>query len=190
MTTGATGGLQCPEVDVISERETEADDSAPGSASAPGRRLRAVLEPFGIDARSAFPLGSNTCVERDCKRRALLGELVCPVHYGLATPAEIPDYLADAAARGKRIVRMVATSLLMAVVGLALGAFVGDAQFGWLGASGAGLVLTAGLSRELQFHRLAGLFGLFGFLVASILVVAGALVGTIAALPWILSHFF
>src|SRR5690606_7426317 len=154
----------------------------------PGRRLRALLEPFGVDARSVFPLGENTCVERDCKRRALLGELVCPVHYGLATAEEMPDYLADAAARGRRVVRTVATAVVLAVLGAAIGVWVGDSRFGWVGGGAAGLVLTAGVSRELQFHRLAAAFGLFGFLLATILAVAGTLVATIAALPWILGR--
>src|SRR5690606_9192764 len=155
---------------------------------APGRRLRSLLEPFGVDARSVFPLGENTCVERDCRRRALLGELVCPVHYGLATAEEMPDYLSDAAARGRRVVRSVATAIALAVLGASIGLWVADARFGWLGGSGAGLVLTAGISRELKFHRLASALGLFGFLVATVLAVAGTLVATIAALPWILQQ--
>lgn len=175
---------------MIAERENEGDEIARGGGRVPGRRLRTVLEPFGIDARAVFPLGPNTCVERACKRRALQGELVCPVHYGLATPEEIPDYLADAAARGRRVVRAVCTAILLAMLGFSLGLFVGDAQFAWLGGAGAGLVATAGLSRELQFHRLAGVLGLFGFLVATILVVAGALVVAIASLPWILGRLF
>lgn len=155
---------------------------------APARnRLRSILEPFGVDASASFPLGGATCLERSCNRRALLGELVCPVHFGLATPEEIPDYLSDASARSRRVVRGATTALLLAVAGLAIGAWIGDPRFGWLGGMGAGLVLTAGLARELRFHRLAGALGLLGFLVASILVVAGALVTTIAALPWLLS---
>lgn len=157
-------------------------------ANVPGRRLRALLEPFGVDARSAFPLGENTCVERDCRRRALLGELVCPVHYGLATAAEMPDYLSDAAARGRRVVRSVITAGALALLGAAIGVWVTDLRFGWLGGAGAGLVVTAGISRELKFHRLATGLGLFGFLVATILAVAGALVATIAALPWIVQR--
>lgn len=156
----------------------------------PGRRLRALLEPFGVDARSVFPLGENTCVERDCRRRALLGELVCPVHYGLATAEEMPDYLSDAAARGRRVVRSMATAIVLALVGAALSVWVSDLRFGWLGGAGAGLVATAGISRELKFHRLAAGLGLFGFLVATILAVAGTLVATIAALPWILEKIF
>ncbi|HLV61164.1 MAG TPA: hypothetical protein VKY51_07160 [Fredinandcohnia sp.] len=172
--------------------EVRTDESPPREererrpAHVPGRRLRSLLEPFGVDARSVFPLGENTCVERDCRRRALLGELVCPVHYGLATPEEMPDYLSDAAARGRRVVRSVVTAIALAVLGAVIGAWVGDARFGWLGGAGAGLVLTAGISRELKFHRLASALGLFGFLVATILAVAGTLVATIAALPWIL----
>lgn len=162
--------------------------ATPEKTRAPGRRLRALLEPFGVDARSVFPLGENTCVERDCKRRALLGELVCPVHYGLATAEEMPDYLADAAARGRRVVRTVATAVVLAVLGAAIGVWVGDSRFGWVGGGAAGLVLTAGVSRELQFHRLAAALGLFGFLLATILAVAGTLVATIAALPWILGR--
>lgn len=154
----------------------------------PGRRLRSLLEPFGVDARSAFPLGEHTCVERDCRRRALMGELVCPVHYGLATADEMPDYLSDAAARGKRVVRSVTTAMALAVIGALVGLWVDDARFGWLGGSGAGLVITAGISRELKFHRLASGLGLFGFLVATVLAVAGALVATISALPWILEQ--
>lgn len=154
----------------------------------PGRRLRALLEPFGVDPRSAFPLGQNTCVERDCKRRALLGELVCPVHYGLATAEEMPDYLSNAEARGRRVVRSVVTSIILAVMGAVIGLWVNDLRFGWLGGAGAGLVVTAGISRELQFHRLATGLGLFGFLVATILAVAGGLVAAIAALPWIVQR--
>jgi len=169
-------------------RDPAPASSPPRRARAPGQRLRHILEPFGVDARSTFPLGENQCVERDCMRRALLGELVCPVHYGLATPEEMPDYLADAAARGRRVVRTVVAAAILAVLGAAIGIFVDDPRFGWVGGGAAGLVLTAGVCRELQFHRLAAALGLFGFLLATILAVAGALVATIAALPWILGR--
>lgn len=169
-------------------RENAPASAPPRRARAPVQRLRSILEPFGVDARSAFPLGEHTCVERDCMRRALRGELVCPVHYGLATPEEMPDYLADAAARGRRVVRTVLTAAGLALLGAALGIFVDDPRFGWVGGGAAGLVLTAGVCRELQFHRLAAAFGLFGFLLATILAVAGTLVATIAALPWILGR--
>jgi hypothetical protein len=74
------------------------------------------------------------------------------------------------------------------VLGASVGVWVGDSRFGWVGGAAAGLVLTAGVSRELQFHRLAAALGLFGFLLATILAVAGTLVATIAALPWILGR--
>ncbi|HEY0838874.1 MAG TPA: hypothetical protein VGD74_01685 [Vulgatibacter sp.] len=162
-------------------------DSAPPSAPGRGRQ---VLEWFGVDVPAVVhPLDpTRVCFEADCSRRALVGELVCPVHLGIATAAEMPDHRAEAAHRGERLGRTIALAIVLALGGAALGLAVGDLRFGWLGGVAAAATVAGALSRELRLFRLGALFGMLAFFMAVVLAVSALLVATIAALPWVLER--
>jgi len=151
---------------------------------------RAVLEWFGVDVTgSSLALDpTRTCLEAGCSRRAMVGELVCPVHLGLVTAEEMPDHRAFAAGRGQRLVRSVLLAMLLALGGAALGVAVGDLRFGWLGGIAAAAVIAARTSRELHFDRFASILGMVAFFVATVLFFSGILVITIATLPLLLGR--
>ncbi len=146
-----------------------------------------MLEWFGVDVTAgALALDpTRTCLDAGCSRRALLGELVCPVHLGLATSAEMPDHRAFAAHRGERLGRSILLAVLLALGGAGLGIAVGDLRFGWLGGVASAAVVAGSASRELHLRRLASMLGMLAFFAATVLVVSGLLVATIAALPWL-----
>ncbi|HWV39635.1 MAG TPA: hypothetical protein VN033_14295 [Vulgatibacter sp.] len=151
---------------------------------------RQVLDWFGVDVPSVVhPLDrSRTCLEAGCSRSALVGELVCPVHLGIATAAEMPDHREAAAHRGERLGRTLALAVVLAVGGAALGLVVSDARFGWLGGVAAAAAVAGAISRELRLVRLGASLGMLAFFMAVVLAVSGLLVATIAALPWLLDR--
>lgn len=139
---------------------------------------------------STFPLDSRTCLDAGCNRRALVGEMLCPVHLGLASAEEMPDHVSDARARPKRLLRSAFWGLLFAAIGLAIGTVVGEFRFGWLGGITAGAILTASVGRELRLHRLSSVLGLLAFFSSVVLLASAVLVAAIAALPWLLGNPF
>lgn len=127
----------------------------------------------------------RTCLDTGCSRRAMVGELLCPVHLGLVTPREMPDHRAFEAERGKRVTRGLFLSATLAIVGAILGIAVGDLRFGWLGGIAAAAALGSVAARELHFDRFASLLGMLAFFTATALAFSGILVATIASLPLI-----
>jgi len=157
------------------------------AAPAAGRQ---VLDWFGVDVPSVVhPLDrSRTCLEAGCSRSALVGELVCPVHLGIATAAEMPDHREAAAHRGERLGRTVILAIVLALGGAGLGLVVSDSRFGWIGGVAAAAAIAGSLSRELRLVRLGAILGMLAFFMAVVLSVSGLLVATIAALPWLIER--
>ncbi|WP_157370681.1 hypothetical protein [Vulgatibacter incomptus] len=172
----------------VVDEQVEASVAAPARARRPAGRT--VLEWFGVDVTGAtLPVDpSRTCLDGDCQRRAMVGELVCPVHLGLVTAAELPDHRGFAAHRKERLLRTAVLAALVILGGAGLGVAVGDLRFGWLGGVAGAAVVAGHASRELHFDKLASLLGMLAFFAATVLVFAGFLVGTISALPWLIGH--
>lgn len=170
-----------------SQQASQADRSPGGSVASTGR---AVLEWFGVDVASVTLAldPTRTCLDVGCNRRAMLGELVCPVHLGVVTAQEMPDYRSLAASRSERLSRTLILAGLLGLGGFGLGVAVGDLRFGWLGGLAAGAVVAAFASKELRFLRLSSLLGLIAFFAATVLVFSGILVSAIATLPWLIGH--
>jgi len=149
-----------------------------------------ILGWFGVDVPSVVhSLDRNrTCLEAGCSRSALVGELVCPVHLGIATAAEMPDHREAAAHRGERLGRTIVLAIVLALGGAGLGLAVSDSRFGWLGGVAAAAAIAGSLSRELRLIRLGAVLGMLAFFMAVVLAVSGILVGIIASLPWLIER--
>lgn len=148
-----------------------------------------VLRWFGVDLHggSGLPLDQGrTCLTPGCRRHALAGELLCPVHLDVAHPEEMPDFLTQAATRPGRAARSLVFGALLGLSGVVIGTIVSEPRFGWLGALAAAATIASFVSREAGFRRFAGLLGLAGFFAAATLLFAGLFVGAIAALPILL----
>jgi len=148
-----------------------------------------VLRWFGVELHGAagLPLDeARTCLTPGCRRHALVGELLCPVHLDVAHPEEMPDFVTQAATRPRRAARAIAFGALLGLSGVVIGTIVGEPRFGWLGALAAGSTLASFVAREAGFRGFAGLAGLAGFFAAATLLFAGLFVGAIAALPLLL----
>lgn len=148
-----------------------------------------VLRWFGVDLHggSGLPLDQGrTCLTPGCRRHALAGELLCPVHLDVAHPEEMPDFVTQAATRPGRAARSLIFGALVGLSGAVIGAIVSEPRFGWLGAVAAAATIASFVAREAGFARFGGLIGLAGFFAAATLLFAGLFVGAIAALPILL----
>lgn len=170
------------------ENSDRDDENLPSGAAATGwrrPRLRAFLTWFGIDPRGdILPVDRRHCCHHaGCDRPVLVGEEACPVHLGLASPAE----LVQAPPRiPPGTIRALAMAVLAGTLGLGLALLLRDPGFGWLGVASAASVLGSLVARRSNLPLVASLLGTAGFFGWAILVCAGLLAGALALLPALL----